>query len=51
MRLQPLQAVVALEGLKRIDSVIERNINAKYLDKELSRLYPYVILPKRKKIS
>ena len=50
MRLQPLQAVVALEGLKRIDSVIEkRNINAKYLDKELSRLYPYVILPKRKK--
>ena len=34
MRLQPLQAVVAMHGLKKLKSVInKRNSNAKYLDK------------------
>ena len=50
MRLQPLQAVVASEQIKKLDSVIKkRNENAKYLDKLLSKLYPTVILPERKK--
>ena len=48
MRMQPLQAVVALEGLKKIDSVIKiRNKNAKKLDKALKELSPNVIVPKR----
>ena len=50
MRLQPLQAVVALEGLKKIDSVIKkRNENAKIMDQLLSHLSPNVIVPRRLK--
>ena len=50
MRLQPLQAVVALEGLKTVRSVIKkRNINARQMDMGLKDLYPKVILPKRLK--
>ena len=48
MRLQPLQAIVANEGLKKLTKVIEkRNYNAKILDKELKKLYPKIIIPKR----
>ena len=51
MRLQPLQAIVALEGLKKLKKIIQkRNKNAKYLDKELKSLYPNIILPERKKL-
>ena len=50
MRLQPLQAIVALEGLKKIDRVIKkRNENAKRLDSFLIDLSPNVTLPKRPK--
>jgi|TARA_B110001452_G_scaffold255998_1_gene248944 dTDP-3-amino-2,3,6-trideoxy-4-keto-D-glucose/dTDP-3-amino-3,4,6-trideoxy-alpha-D-glucose/dTDP-2,6-dideoxy-D-kanosamine transaminase len=49
-RLQPLQAIVALEGLKKIDAVIKkRNNNAKKMDQYLSDLYPNVVIPKRPK--
>jgi aminotransferase EvaB len=49
-RLQPFQAIVALEGLKKINNVIKiRNENAKKMDKLLSNLYPNVIIPKRLK--
>ena len=49
-RLQPFQAVVALEGLKKINNVIKkRNENAKKMDKLLSNLYPNVTIPKRLK--
>ena len=48
MRMQPLQAVVASEGLNKIKDVIKlRNKNAKILDKELVKLYPNVIVPPR----
>jgi dTDP-3-amino-2,3,6-trideoxy-4-keto-D-glucose/dTDP-3-amino-3,4,6-trideoxy-alpha-D-glucose/dTDP-2,6-dideoxy-D-kanosamine transaminase len=48
MRLQPLQAIVAIEGLKKIDRIIkQRNKNAKKLDKELKKLTPKIILPNR----
>ena len=47
-RLQPLQAIVALEGLKKINKVINiRNTNAKKMDEYLSKLHPNVIIPKR----
>tara|TARA_Y100000590_G_scaffold397505_1_gene479116 strand:- start:1843 stop:2946 length:1104 start_codon:yes stop_codon:yes gene_type:complete len=50
MRLQPLQAIVALEGLKKIDRVVKkRNYNAKKMDSLLSKLHPNVIIPKRPK--
>ena len=50
MRLQPLQAVVAIEGLKKIRKVISiRNSNAKLMDKLLSPLYPNINLPSRPK--
>ena len=50
MRLQPLQAVVAIEGLKKIKKVISiRNSNATLMDKLLRPLYPNVILPPRPK--
>ncbi len=49
-RLQPLQAIVANENLKKIDSVIKkRNKNASFLDEHLKILQPKVILPKRLK--
>jgi len=48
MRLQPLQAIVAMEGLKKIEKVIkQRNENAKRLDSELKKLNPNIILPNR----
>jgi dTDP-3-amino-2,3,6-trideoxy-4-keto-D-glucose/dTDP-3-amino-3,4,6-trideoxy-alpha-D-glucose/dTDP-2,6-dideoxy-D-kanosamine transaminase len=50
MRLQPLQAIVALEGLRKIDNVIKiRNENAKKMDSLLSNLYPNVLIPRRPK--
>ena len=50
MRLQPLQAIVALEGLKRIDDVIKiRNENAKKMDNLLLNLSPNVLIPNRPK--
>ena len=50
MRLQPLQAIVAIEGLKKLDGVIKRrNKNANFMDKELIKLYPNIIIPKRLK--
>jgi dTDP-4-amino-4,6-dideoxygalactose transaminase len=50
MRLQPLQAIVALEGLKKIDSVIKkRNENAKKMDNLLLNLSPNIVIPKRPK--
>ena len=50
MRLQPLQAIVALEGLKKIDKLIKKEIeNAKRLDNFLIDLYQMLTLPKRPK--
>ena len=38
-RMQPLQAIVALNGLKKIDKVIkDRNVNAKFYDNKLKDL-------------
>jgi len=49
-RLQPLQAVVALEGLKKISKVVEkRNKNANIMDNLLFNLYPNVVIPNRPK--
>jgi len=48
IRMQPLQCIVAIEGLKKIDNIIiKRNKNALFIDKELTSLYPKIILPKR----
>ena len=48
IRMQPLQCIVAIEGLKKIDDIIiKRNKNALFIDKELTPLYPKIILPKR----
>ena len=48
MRMQPLQAIVAIEGLKKIEKVIrKRNENAKILDKLLYSLSPNVKIPHR----
>ena len=50
MRLQPLQAIVAIEGLKKIDDVIKkRNKNAKKMDGLLSSLSPNLVIPDRPK--
>ena len=50
LRLQPLQAVVALEELKKLNRIIKiRNQNAKYYDNNLRDLYPDVIIPERVK--
>ena len=47
-RLQPLQAIVALEGLKKINKVIsKRLINAKFLDSNLKNLSHHLIIPVR----
>jgi len=49
-RLQPLQAVVAIEGLKKLNKTINiRNTNAKYMDKLLGELGNNVVLPIRPK--
>ena len=48
MRLQPLQAIVAIEGLKNLNNVIKkRSLNAKKMDKLLLSLVPNIIIPKR----
>ena len=48
LRMQPLQAIVASEGLNNIDQIIKkRNFNAKIFDYHLSKLEPNIILPKR----
>ena len=50
MRLQPLQAIVALDGLKKINNVIKkRNENAKIMDSLLMSLSPNIIIPHRPK--
>ena len=47
-RMQPLQAIVAMHGLKKLNNVIKkRNNNAIYLDKKLSSLKNFVQVPKR----
>jgi aminotransferase EvaB len=47
-RMQPLQAIVALEGLKKIKNVIKRRAkNCKILDSKLSKLSNDIILPDR----
>jgi aminotransferase EvaB len=47
-RMQPLQCIVATEGLKKLKNVIKkRNKNAAYLDKYLSEIGSRVTLPKR----
>lgn len=47
-RMQPLQAIVALNGLKKLSNVIKiRERNATYLDKKLLDLFPNVVIPKR----
>lgn len=48
MRLQPLQAIVAMKILNTVnESVEKRNINAQILDKGLKSLYPFVKVPPR----
>ena len=48
MRLQPLQAVVGIEGLKKIKkTIIKRNRNAYYLDRGLKKIEPFVKTPNR----
>lgn len=47
-RIQPLQAIVALNQIKKIKkTIIKRNNNAKLMDKYLKSLYPKIILPRR----
>lgn len=49
-RMQPLQAIVAIHGLKKINKVIKiRNVNANYLDKKLLKLKNFITLPERPK--
>ena len=48
LRMQPLQAVVAIEGIKKLNKVIKiRNKNAKFLDTELQKLKQFVKIPNR----
>ena len=47
-RMQPLQSIVALEGLKKLNKVIiKRNLNAFFLDQHLSRMSKDITIPKR----
>ncbi len=49
-RLQPFQAIVASQEMKKIDNVIaKRNRNAKKMDDLLTPIYPNVIIPRRLK--
>ena len=49
-RMQPLQSIVAMHGLKKIDKVISvRKKNAYLYDRGLSKLQPNVNLPRRLK--
>lgn len=48
MRLQPLQAIVAIHGLKKLNKVVKkRNENAKYLDIKLKQFFPNIEIPNR----
>jgi dTDP-4-amino-4,6-dideoxygalactose transaminase len=48
--MQPLQAIVALEGLKKINQVLKkREKNCKFLDSQLSKLSDKITVPKRPK--
>ncbi len=48
MRMQPFQCVVVMEGLKKLDNLVnQRNINANYLDKLLSSLKSNILIPNR----
>ena len=48
--MQPLQAIVASNQLKKLDKVIKiRNSNAKYFDKMLLSLSEFITLPERPK--
>ena len=50
MRIQPLQAVVAQIGLKKLNKVIkQRNSNAKFLDEKLNKLEGFVKFLKERK--
>ena len=50
IRMQPLQAIVAIEGLKKINQIIKiRNRNAKILDEGLKKNYPNIVIPIRTK--
>ena len=52
IRMQPLQAIVAIEGLKKIDQIIKiRNRNAKILDAGLRKNHPNIIIPIRETIN
>ena len=51
MRIQPLQAVVAQIEHKKLNKVINKNSNAKFLDKKLNKLKGYVKIPHRKKVN
>lgn len=49
-RMQPLQSIVAIEGLKKLDSVIsKRKKNADYLSKNLNGIKGILNIPKTKK--
>lgn len=49
-RMQPLQAIVAMHGLKKLrDVIIKRRNNAIYLDKKLNKLKSFITLPLRPK--
>jgi aminotransferase EvaB len=49
-RMQPLQAIVAMHGLKKLKKIISlRKKNADFLDKKLLTLKKYIKLPKRPK--
>lgn len=49
-RIQPLQAIVAMECLKKLDSVIrKRNNNAKFYDNKLKKLKSFIEVPERPK--
>jgi len=49
-RMQPLQAIVAIHGLKKLNNVLKkRRKNAYYLDEKLKKLNKFVSIPKRLK--
>jgi len=49
-RMQPLQAIVALEGLKKIKNVLKKRAkNCKFLDTELSKISNNIVIPERPK--
>jgi aminotransferase EvaB len=49
-RMQPLQAIVAIQGLKNLKKVLsKRKKNADYLDQKLKKLNKFIYVPKRLK--